>query len=359
MTSRKRSFDDHDSDNVDANSSKKMSRCSLRQCLDEYGVTYAGIPKPISNIFDSLKDGHRPVNVPSCMKLFEKFTKNAVPFSLEDVNWSNDLQFTLESDRMAVDTVEDAQKKLLKLADDMETDDFLKDKLQKRLFMTWFEKVFSFLGEIKEILEKLNVPSQSSTKQGPNLREGVFTHLFLKFAEIFFLKPEVGDNPEIELKKQNEIVGCIPDVRFYEHTHKGTQANLLLMLAEVKRDALTEPSDGVVVCNQTRIGRMIDRQILDQIGMELVEESGVSSFAPQTVGIIVMRTEIIFLILEMGRDHWTAIHKGENVGEKCALIQYTESFDIMKAADRNKLGKFLFWLGCLQKNNLQKYYLLQ
>ena len=69
--------------------------------------------------------------------------------------------------------------------------------------------------------------------------------------------------------------------------------------------------------------------------------------------------QVIFLTLEMDRDHWEAVHKGENVEGKRANIHYSESFDIMKAADRNKIIEFLFWLGCLQKHNLQKYFLLQ
>ena len=114
-------------------SSKKCHASSvLRQDLEEYGVFFSPAPRPLSEIFDFLKQRHRPVNVPSCMKCFEKFTKDVLPFSLEDVNWSKDLRFTLESDRMAVDTIEEAQKKLLQFENEMEEDDFLHDKFQKR-----------------------------------------------------------------------------------------------------------------------------------------------------------------------------------------------------------------------------------
>lgn len=52
------------------------------------------------------------------------------------------------------------------------------------------------------------VPKEEDRKV---LKETGFTHLFMKFTEIFFLKPEVGENKKTVPKIRNKVVGCVPD----------------------------------------------------------------------------------------------------------------------------------------------------
>ena len=132
MASKKRPVDD--CDNIGTSSSKKWHASGiLRQDFEDRGVSFSFTPRPLSETFFFLKQRHRPVDVPSCVKSFETFTKDMLPFSLDNVDWNKDLPFTLESERMAVEIVEEAQKKLLQFSDEMEMDDFLHDRFQKRL----------------------------------------------------------------------------------------------------------------------------------------------------------------------------------------------------------------------------------
>ena len=68
-----------------------------------------------------------------------------------------------------------------------------------RLLFSWFENAFEFLTEIKDVLQKLNTEPMAhdpGISTSPNatdsevLSETVFTQLFMKFTQMFFLKPE-------------------------------------------------------------------------------------------------------------------------------------------------------------------------
>ncbi len=65
-----------------------------------------------------------------------------------------------------------------------------------RMFLDWSKNTSRFLAEIKKVLEKLGLPLEVPPEPIRDkideviLRESVFTSLFMKFTEIFFLQPE-------------------------------------------------------------------------------------------------------------------------------------------------------------------------
>ena len=65
------------------------------------------------------------------------------------------------------------------------------------------------------------------------------------------------------------------------------------------------------------------------------------------------------MFLEMQPGHYDAIRADENVDGFRAVIRYTKSYDIMKADDRNQLSEVFFWLACVQKQSLDRYYLIK
>lgn len=52
-------------------------------------------------------------------------------------------------------------------------------------------------------------------------------------------------------------------------------------------------------------------------------------------------------------DTWTKNKVSENLK---SYIQYTKSYDIMKAEDRSEIMDLLFWLGCVQKGVFEHYF---
>ncbi|VDI33565.1 Hypothetical predicted protein, partial [Mytilus galloprovincialis] len=122
----------------------------------------------------------------------------------------------------------------------------------------------------------------------------------------------------------------------------------------VKRFQVQESED-----TDTWINRKLPKTVLEQVGAELVAECFSSAFLPNVLAIICMRTEVIFVYLSIASDHVKAIRNKEEIGNQKACIHYTETFDIMKREDRKQINELLFWLGCVQKGNLHRYYLKQ
>ncbi|XP_063407245.1 uncharacterized protein LOC134699008 [Mytilus trossulus] len=313
--------------------------------------------------------------IPTCIESLCKFTKEHVTFSLEDVDWNKKVtlapKFQNELkvfEREAIKDLQEAKKHLMEFSEEIlngETDEsgLMADKLGKRMFLDWSKNTSRFLAEIKKVLEKLGLPLEVPPEPIRDkideviLRESVFTSLFMKFTEIFFLQPDIGDNRKISIKIRNKSVGCIPDVRFYQHIHKSEEGRscLLLMLAEVKKDALKMQDDNDDA-KTPWIEKHLKKQVLGQIGSQLLSECWHSVFVPKSLGIVCMGTEIIFLYMDTEFNHYEALMANNITDSHRSTIYYTKSFDIMKMESRNELVDFLFWLGCLQIQDFNEYF---
>ena len=69
--------------------------------------------------------------------------------------------------------------------------------------------------------------------------------------------------------------------------------------------------------------------------------------------------QVMFVFLEIKTEHVKAIHNNEDTEGKKATIHYTKTYDIFQADSRNKILELMFWLGCVQKNSYNRYYLKQ
>ncbi|VDI45761.1 Hypothetical predicted protein [Mytilus galloprovincialis] len=317
------------------------------------------------------------VKIPNCIESLCKFTKEHVTFTLEDVDWNKKVSLApkfrnelLEIEREAIIDLQKAKTELMKFSDEFlndETNQFglftdKHDRLGKRMFLDWSTNTSRFLAEIKKVLEKLSSPLEVPPEpirdkiEDVILREGVFTSLFMKFAEIFFLQPDFGEHKTISLKIRNKYIGCIPDVRFNQSVQKSEgRSCLLLMLAEVKKDVLKVPDDDDD-SKTPWIEKKLKKQVLGQIGSQLLLECWHSVFVPKSLGIVCIGTEIIFLYMDTEFDHYEALMANNITDSHRSTIQYTKSFDIMKMEDRNELVDFLFWLGCLQIQDFNEYF---
>lgn len=62
------------------------------------------------------------------------------------------------------------------------------------------------------------------------------------------------------------------------------------------------------------------------------------------------------MLLESDLEHYEAWVSNKNVDNFKSCIQYTRSYNIMVADDRNHLLDLLFWLGCIQKGDFERYF---
>ncbi|CAC5383406.1 unnamed protein product [Mytilus coruscus] len=197
------------------------------------------------------------VEIPTCIESLCKFTKEHVTFTVEDVDWNKKVSLApkfrnelLEFEKEAIIDLQEAKKHLMEFSEEFlnaETNvsGLMTDKLGKRMFLDWSTNTSRFLAEIQKVLQKLGLPLEVPPEpirdkiEDVILRESVFTSLFMKFTEIFFLQPDFGENRKISIKIRNKSFGCIPDVRYNQRLQKSEgRSCLLLMLAEVKKDAL-------------------------------------------------------------------------------------------------------------------------
>ncbi|VDI38019.1 Hypothetical predicted protein [Mytilus galloprovincialis] len=227
------------------------------------------------------------------------------------------------------------------------------------LFSEWISSAKKFIELTRimitqSILSKMenHEPPKSKTVANQDVGENIFSDIFTRFTEIFFLLPVTGRRKSVWM--DDKIVGSINNTRYYEYIPRGAPNPVLLMFCEVKRFQVQESED-----TDTWINRKLPKTVLEQVGAELVAECFSSAFLPNVLEVICMRTEIIFVYLTITSDHVKAIRNKEEIGNQKAYIHYTEAFDIMKRENRKQISELLFWLGCVQKCNLQGYYLKQ
>ncbi|KAK3093608.1 hypothetical protein FSP39_018050, partial [Pinctada imbricata] len=125
--------------------------------------------------------------------------------------------------------------------------------------------------------------------------------------------------------------------------------------SKVQRSAIRIPSDKQE--GETWIGDRLSEDVLGQVGSQLLIKRPVSSFRPYVLGILCMRTEVMFILLEMTHDHLWKIQNNKDLSGERTIIQYTKTFDYMKAEDRVQICGFILWLGCVQKHSFRTFIL--
>ncbi|XP_052071027.1 uncharacterized protein LOC127709476 [Mytilus californianus] len=326
----------------------------------------------IKNLKSLQKGSKGTGNFPTTIDSLKIFTGDLLSFSLPCVNWSKKLTLPLALMLQEEEVEQESLKIICAINKTLsviyektrcrENDNhptlILTDRLSNRLFEHWYHRIFLFVSGMKEILEKLinpfPVPPGKYSDQ-EILQESVFTQIFLKFAQICFLNPEVGEASKKYLKIRNKTVGYVSDVRFYQHETKAGSPHLLMLLVEVKNNGLSQ-TDGDKDSATPWIDGYLDKCILEQIGVQLMSDIWNSTFAPSTLAVVCLRTEVIFMLLEADLEHYEAWLLNKNTDNFKSFIQYTRSYNIMVADDRRQLLDLLFGLGCSQKGDFERYF---
>ncbi|XP_071130380.1 uncharacterized protein [Mytilus edulis] len=344
--------------------------------LNDVGVIFSEKPISMDNLIQNLKilqkGSNGSGNFPTTIDSLKMFTMDLLTFSFPCVSWSKKSTLPLalmlqeeeieQESLMIICTINKTLSEFYERTRCRENNNLpnliLTDRLSNRLFEHWFHRIFLFVSGMKEILEKLinpiPVPPGRYSDQ-EILQESVFTQIFLKFAQICFLNPEVGEASKKCLKIRNKTVGYISDVRFYQHETKAGSPHLLMLMVEVKNNGLSQ-TDGDKDSATPWIEGHLDKCILDQIGLQLMSDIWNSTFAPSTLAVVCFRTEVIFMLLEADLEHYEAWLLNKNVDIFKSCIQYTRSYNIMVADDRRQLLDLLFWLGCTQKGDFERYF---
>ncbi|XP_052063805.1 uncharacterized protein LOC127703764 isoform X2 [Mytilus californianus] len=305
------------------------------QDLDQNSIFFAGDCLTVESLINLLKKRRSvPDVVPNIVKTLIDFTKECLNFTIDEDTWQMcDITVRPEQEK-GIEILKDTKKNVRLFANKIrcEQSEYLDEEpLNRELFERWYCKVVDFLDQAVQLLNLLineafdDIENKKQTSPF-HIKEASFTYLFMKFTEICFLTPEIGEGDKTNLWIRNKKVGSLPDVRYWQQSSIPNR-NVLMMLAEVKSTALKTSEDTV----------------------ESEEFSSTEDIST-----------IIFYYLQLSNKHYRDL-KGFEPGaveNMCSHIKYTQIFDIMKAEDRNQLLEVFFWLGCLQKRGLQSHYLV-
>ncbi|XP_061168237.1 uncharacterized protein LOC133177144 [Saccostrea echinata] len=175
--------------------------------------------------------------------------------------------------------------------------------------------------------------------------ENICQHYCRAFGNIFFLREGFLCERSFTFNKQT--VRNTPDLIY--HYHSGKTMEELLFIIEVKKVPLN--------LDTTDIRQLVGKNIMGQVGGELLGQSQYSVFYPHSLGIICMETKLIFVLLKMSKEHSEGLFSGDKgTADDPGKIHYTEPFDILRAEDRSKIAEFMFWLGLVQNTSKYKYF---
>lgn len=230
------------------------------------------------------------------------------------------------------------------------------DDTMIRLFSQWAASVNEFLQScvdlVRSIFHPLIPPKISHDENHGNEKERdpcekIYHILFMSYSKICLLHPR--PHKKTYGMFRNKVVMSEPDIHFVQtFTPFGADGSpVFIMNCEVKRE---NPPDKRRPF-KTWIEKIFSSHVLGKIGVELLIESYGSFFSPYAVGIACLRSEIMFLFLDISIDHFDAITENMSLDGKRASIHYTKTYDILKSKDRSEIMDIMFYMAAIQTYN--------
>lgn len=240
------------------------------------------------------------------------------------------------------------------------------------MLQRWRSYLLDFFRFYLDILKRWNHPSH---------REGKFTHLFMLFTKICFLRPEPGECYLEYLNIKERKVSAIPDARFIANSTQKLVAVVEMKVEtafikknknkekktdkkegskeskkkdeEKKKDEKKDKEKKEEVAKDEKKEPFIFKNVREssayQHGAELLIEKENSVFQSGVAGIICIGTKVFFTYLKITEEHYSNIKEnGEAAETDAAKISYTKPFDFMHADDRKEILEPLFRLAILQ-----------
>ncbi|KAK3092931.1 hypothetical protein FSP39_009027 [Pinctada imbricata] len=361
-------IDDPDSDTTSLSASRW-----IREDLEALGVFYDKEPVSLGVLEDKLKQILPRVVVPLFLSHFKTLLKEQLLFDLDMARLDDPAYVTTGLVKHYVEEMspkldKEIQQLSLVLSETFEDQLRLAEirdqdkKLFKVMFMKWcYTYAPDFIQECLNLLDAFaDARWQENEVDGKYVRtisEEKFTGVVRAFTRIFFLDPIVPAGPHCKrIRIKGKIVNSEPDLTFCEYDINGKSSGTMVMFFEVKRCSILKPTEEA---RDVWIGNRVSRDVLGQVGAELLSEVGNSIFYPHVLGVLCMRTEIIFVLLEMKPDHAVRVFGDGDVTGDHSIIYYSEAFDIVKAEDRVKVCDLLLMLASCQKPNFHWHYTRQ
>ncbi|CAG2254028.1 unnamed protein product [Mytilus edulis] len=292
--------------------------------LDVIGVFYDTEVTAVTDLLKLLKNKKSRTSFPEVAQFFIGLTDEHLTFSLDlhNIPIIDEESAPAIEERELVEYLEEDSRNLEKFRlNEMKKWDYEKDALKFVQVHKCFplnKRIYRTYGSSLIIKSPQLSPTPPTNERGTCRRKSVWM--------------------------DDMIVGSINNTRYYEYIPRGAPNPVLMMFCEVKRFPVQESEDIDTWISDTWISRKLPKTVLEQVRTELVAECFSSAFLPNVLGVICMKTEVIFVYLTIASDHVKAIRNKEEIGNQKACIHYTEAFDIMKRRTENRCLNCCFGL---------------
>ncbi|XP_062580956.1 uncharacterized protein LOC134242837 [Saccostrea cucullata] len=258
-------------------------------------------------------------------------------FDMEDLDWA--------------DVKEESQKcgqAIAKVREEMSLKIGSLDNLSRDLYSIWFTGISEYIQYYSDLIKELN----SSRRNGV---EGEFRQLLTFFSKIFLMSPRTGDAlQKVQMRLCGKETTSVPDLRyilqgdFFDESEK-TVSLVTVDTRELKTWSLADDEKTTTDFNIRNLkfsGQSVER-LLGQHGGELLVESMKSVLRSTNLGIICIKTMIIFTRLEWAKGHYKCLLKGTKAEEKRSNIHYSKPYNFLVRKDREEILDTMFNLGLL------------
>lgn len=356
--------------------------------LSKLRISYDDEPTELSDFMALLKEGSEKKDpftnqlLPNIVRLINctnKYWKFSFDFDIKRTGGKRDTEELRKSRKQHLERGISSAKKCLGNLQKEDLEEFKKlgnpaDAKGLTMLQRWRSYLLDFFRFYLDILKRWNHPSH---------REGKFTHLFMLFTKICFLRPEPGECYLTTMFIGSGKISGVPDVRFI-----ASSTSKLVALVEIKLETAfikknknknkrkkttkkegseeSKKNDEKKKKDKTKakekkeeedkdekkeplIYKKVREIFLAQHGAELLIEKENSVFQSGVAGFICIGTKVFFTYLKITEEHYSNIKaNGEAAETDAAKISYTKPFDFMHADDRKEILEPLFRLAILQ-----------
>ncbi|XP_061172558.1 uncharacterized protein LOC133181922 [Saccostrea echinata] len=244
-------------------------------------------------------------------------------FDMEDLDWADVKEESKKCGQAIAKVREEMSLKIGSL-----------DNLSRDLYSIWFTGISEYIQYYSDLIKEFN----SARRNGV---EGEFRQLLTFFSKIFLMSPMTGDAFQ---KVQMTLCGIettsVPDLRyilqgdFFNESEKSASL-VTVTIGEVKTWPLADDEKTTTDFNIRNLkfsGQSVER-LLGQHGGELLVESRKSVLRSTNLGIICIKTMIIFTRLEWAKGHYKCLLKGTKAEEKRSSIHYSKPYNFLVRKD--------------------------
>ncbi|XP_062614571.1 uncharacterized protein LOC134276327 [Saccostrea cucullata] len=221
------------------------------------------------------------------------------------------------------------------------------DNLSRDLYSLWFTGISEYVQYYSDLIKELN-------SEGRGAVEGQFSQLLKFFSKIFLMNPMRGDaSQKVKMTLNGIETSSVPDLRcsMQGDLSIGNVGSLVTVsVGEVKTClpcAYGEKISTDFYITKWKLRNQSVDGLLGQHGGELLLETNKSVLADTNLGIICVKTMIIFTRLDWEKGHLVCLKYGTKVDDKRSYIHYSKPYNFLVRKDREEILDTMFNLGLL------------